>query len=80
MSVIASFQSVQLSRPRTRSLRAAFAQAVQRLAESPFDSPVLHAVTPDGPQGGSRRLRARWESVTAADGATRLACRWTADR
>ncbi|MDH6141969.1 hypothetical protein P3T35_003990 [Kitasatospora sp. GP30] len=81
MSVLTSFHALpKLSRPRSRSLRAAMAELLARFAASPLDSPVLRVARPQVPETPAPKMRAQWQAVTAVDGTTRLSCHWYADR
>ncbi|MEU1289696.1 hypothetical protein [Kitasatospora sp. NPDC005856] len=81
MSVLATFHTAPpLTGRRHTGLRTALIAVADRLAASPLDSPVLNAVDAQAPAGPPVRLRARWQAVTAADGATRLEATWHPDR
>ncbi|MFJ7277232.1 hypothetical protein [Kitasatospora sp. NPDC098663] len=81
MSIVAAFHPSLPSAGRGR-LRAALAAVGRRLAESPLDSPVLHAVTAQAPAPAAAsaerpvRLRASWRTVAAPDGTARLEASW----
>ncbi|WP_371519902.1 hypothetical protein [Kitasatospora sp. NBC_01300] len=79
MSIVAAFHPSLPSAGRGR-LRAALAAVGRRLAESPLDSTVLHAITAQAPAAASAdrpaRLRASWRTVTAPDGTARLEASW----
>ncbi|MGF1424919.1 hypothetical protein [Kitasatospora sp. LaBMicrA B282] len=86
MSVFDAFHAVvPLPGRRGGSLRAPLARVAARLAASPLDSPVLHAIAAPipaepTPADAPSRLHARWRPVTAADGRTRLVADWCPDR
>ncbi|MFJ9846710.1 hypothetical protein ACIRYZ_41015 [Kitasatospora sp. NPDC101155] len=65
---------VPLARPRT-GLRAALAGVIRRLAASPLDHPVLHAVAAQAPAAEPVRMRSRRHGVTAPEGTRRHAHR-----
>ncbi|MEU8515708.1 hypothetical protein AB0C76_29635 [Kitasatospora sp. NPDC048722] len=79
MSVAASFHPAPRTAP-PRGLRATPAGVLGRIAAGPIaagpiaDS-VLQAIGSQAPAGPQVRLRARWETVTAADGTARPCAR-----
>lgn len=89
MTIVAVLRPTRPTRPSTDRGRrraglaapgalAALPAVGPRLAASPLDSTVLHAVgastaPTSGRTGG---LRARWRTTTAPDGATRLEATW----
>ncbi|WP_316524419.1 hypothetical protein [Kitasatospora brasiliensis] len=82
MTIVATFRPTRPLTDRGR-LRSSLAAVGRRLAASPLDSPVLRAVPApaagpgDNPAvGAARGLRARWRTVTAPDGTTRLEAGW----
>ncbi|MFG2905844.1 hypothetical protein ACGF13_12365 [Kitasatospora sp. NPDC048286] len=89
MTIVAAFRPTRPSTDRGR-LRSTLSAVGRRLAASPLDNVVLRAVPTlaagpaargNGPAGGSRSgLRARWRTVTAPDGTTRLEAVWHPDR
>ncbi|MDH6137578.1 hypothetical protein P3T37_007011 [Kitasatospora sp. MAA4] len=84
MTALAPFPSLTRHRPPVR-LRSRLAGVFRRLALSPLDSPVLHAL--HGPLADrspvtARRasgVRATWRTVTGPDGRPRLEASWAPD-
>ncbi|MFE4974144.1 hypothetical protein ACFRAR_18795 [Kitasatospora sp. NPDC056651] len=84
MTIVAAFQPTRPTTDRGR-LRSTLAAVGRRLAASPLDSTVLRAGPADGTANGTADgtvgrgaggLRARWRTVTAPDGTTRLEATW----
>ncbi|MFJ9455856.1 hypothetical protein ACIRST_12325 [Kitasatospora sp. NPDC101447] len=90
MTIVAVLRPTRPTRPSTDRGRrragltalgalAALTAVRRRLAASPLDSTVLHAVGAPSTAPTSGRtggLRARWQTTTAPDGTTRLEATW----
>lgn len=87
MTTVATLRPARPSTDRSRqrvglaalAALGALTAVVRRLAASPLDSTVLHAVgAPSAAPAGGRTggLRARWRTTAAPDGTTRLEATW----
>ncbi|MGF1428664.1 hypothetical protein [Kitasatospora sp. LaBMicrA B282] len=89
MSVFTFHTALPAARPRPAihlggfvRARAYLAQVLTRLADSPLQSPVLHALPPAAPhphpveRRAQVRLAAQWHAVTDAAGAVQLEAAW----
>ncbi|MFI9274516.1 hypothetical protein ACIGXM_27970 [Kitasatospora sp. NPDC052896] len=85
MSVFTAFHhpiARPASAPQHRPLRDMLARVIERLADSPLDSPVIQAIAAQAPTPSGATVRragaprAHWRTVPGPDGSPRLEAAW----